>query len=336
MELREVIQQLQGDKSMLSFTISRLEDELKSQSSPPYSGLSPDPRPSTASDYSNEAVGSSPWEKECERLRGEVAVLEGVVRKLRERAEGGGEGGGRVRKDTEAQREEVEVWRQGKVGRYVKDLEKERDALVRQLSSLQQSYQALERAFEESQDLSQTAKQLSQDLAGSLERTATFNTGSSREFEDTQTRKGMMHKQGQRGVLSAYGEEKGGRREEAGVSRLRMELERMKVTVDRATFERDRTMLELKEARLTWEKEKAESDDQLHSLEHHVKYLIGKLLKAKGKHEVQANETMRSWTSNRSAVLQSQAGRRRGVSPLNMSEISRAESPYSVSEVEMC
>lgn len=77
-------------------------------------------------------------------------------------------------------------------------------------------------------------------------------------------------------------------------SSLKFALEKAKIEIDRANLERDRALLELQETKSVLYQLSQERDEREGALQREVKYLIGKLLKAKGKQE-SLNETVRSF-----------------------------------------
>lgn len=121
---------------------------------------------------------------------------------------------------------------------------------------------------------------------------------------------------------------------------LTFELEKAQVQRDRAVVERDRVLLELKHRQLEWSRGDEKRTEKEIGLKNEVKYLIGKLLKAKGKHEAELNETLRKEAGNRTMAQKSAYKLRaspygRAVTPLNLSVISRSESPFTTSEYDL-
>lgn len=289
MELRELVQQLQGDKAMLTQSLQKLEVDARKAEPLDLPGQS-----------DIQEVGRT-------RLREKVRELERQVTGQAEEMEV-------LRKSEDALIEERQALRKelSRHRRYQSEWNEERIALKRQLTALQTSHsRGNSQSVESASDLSMTAKpRVCLEDVG-LERTASFNESFSQEF-----------------YLSAPRQDSPTHtRPRDPAHDLRLQLERARIEVDRARLERDNALLELQEAKQTVAQLTQAKDEREGALKQEVKFLIGKLLKAKGKHEV-LNETLRSFPSRGLTDRQSPG-------KFNFSALGRAASPYSVSEVDM-
>ena len=257
-----------------------------------------------------------------------------------------------------------------KSSRYPSELEEERDSLVRQVEELQYKLkrneemmgnkqeieqlrlenERLEEVIQEhSQDLTQTEDLLLEKEREIVEQSAHISS-LSRELEDT--RRAKLHKQpvtlhwqneprphlydSFSTLLSTHDPVSVDKR----AQELRLELEKTQVQRDRAIIERDKALLELKHRQMEWLRGDEKRAEKEKGLKNEVKYLIGKLLKAKGKHEVELNETLRKETVSRTVLQKSVVRSRispygRPVTPLNLSVISRSGSPFTTSEYDI-
>lgn len=124
------------------------------------------------------------------------------------------------------------------------------------------------------------------------------------------------------------------------IQELTMELERTQVQRDRAKVDMDKALFELRRLKAEWGKEAQRREGVELGLRNEIKRLIGKVLKVKGKYAAAAelNETMRKEPVSRVARPRSTARLRASplrTSPLNLSVISRTESPFGASELDL-
>jgi len=289
MELRELVQQLQGDKAMLTHSLQKLEVDARKAESldlPDQSEV--------------QEVGKARLREKLRELEREVAGQGEEIEVLRKAEDA-------LMEERQALRKEV-----SRHQRYQSEWNEERAALKRQLTALQTRHsRGNSQSLESASDLSMTAKPGVCLEDGGLERTASFNESFSQDF-----------------FLSAPRQDSPSHtRPKTPAQDLRLELERAKIDIDRARLERDRALLELQETKQTIAQLTQAKDEREGALKQEVKFLIGKLLKAKGKHEA-LNETLRAFPSRGLTDRQSRG-------KLNFSALGRAGSPYSVSEVDM-
>ncbi|CAG9316570.1 unnamed protein product [Blepharisma stoltei] len=128
---------------------------------------------------------------------------------------------------------------------------------------------------------------------------------------------------------------------------LKMQIEKILLQKERIQLELDRIMLELKQNKLDKASIDQKRNENEQALKNEIKFLIGKLLKAKSKlaAENELSETIkregiystsRSKSNLRTKLDISRASpNERPISPLNLSIISRSESPFGVSEYDL-
>lgn len=288
MELRELVQQLQGDKATLMQSIQKLEEDA-SKAQPldlPRQGAI-------------QEIGSARMREKVRELEMQIAAQAEEIETLRKSED-------TLMEERDGLRKELNRNR-----RYQSEWNEERISLKRQLTALQTHHsRGNSQSVESASDLSMTAKPTGYLEGALLERTASFNESFSEEFCLSAPRQDSpAHTQLRNSAKS-----------------FRLQLERSQIEIDRAHLERDRALLELQEAKQTIAQLSQAKDEREGALKQEVKFLIGKLLKAKGKHEV-LNETQRSFPTR----LTDRQSRGR----LNLSAMGRAGSPYSVSEVDM-
>lgn len=129
---------------------------------------------------------------------------------------------------------------------------------------------------------------------------------------------------------------------EQRIQELALELERTQVQRDRAKVDMDKALFEIRRLKLEWNKETKYRENIEFGLRNEIKRLIGKVLKVKGKYAAasELNETQRKEPTNRTLRPRSTARLRasplpRGASPINLSVISRTESPFGASELDL-
>lgn len=104
-----------------------------------------------------------------------------------------------------------------------------------------------------------------------------------------------------------------------------VEAKQLQLQKERLQVELDRVSVDTKQFHLDWSEERRKLQEEIKKLKAELKYYIGKLVKVKGKLAVELTETLRKEgvdVSRSRSVLKG-----RGVSPLNLSAITRAESP---------
>lgn len=126
---------------------------------------------------------------------------------------------------------------------------------------------------------------------------------------------------------------------------LRMHIEKISLQKERVQLELDRAMLELKQYKLDRNMVDEKRNENENALKNEIKFLIGKLLKAKSKlaSEGDLSETIKKEAMNITMRTRSALKNRidmrspidRPISPLNLSVISRSESPFGVSEYDL-
>lgn len=104
-----------------------------------------------------------------------------------------------------------------------------------------------------------------------------------------------------------------------------VEAKQLQLQKERLQVELDRVSVDTKQLHLDWSEERRKLQDEVKKLKAELKYYIGKLVKVKGKLAVELTETLRKEGVD---VSRSRSvSKARGVSPLNLSAITRAESP---------
>lgn len=152
--------------------------------------------------------------------------------------------------------------------------------------------------------------------------------------------------------LDRLSEETGQRRKEGDprdrlARDLKIELETVCIQKERLEMEVDRLKAELSTIKQDWMHSEEKRSQTETSLKNEIKFLIGKLLKAKNKIVAESgelSETLRKEATlsmircksvNRSRGNVSRVSTQRPISPLNLSAISRAESPFLTYDMEL-
>jgi predicted nucleic acid-binding Zn-ribbon protein len=152
--------------------------------------------------------------------------------------------------------------------------------------------------------------------------------------------------------LDRLGEEMGQRRREVEqkdrqTRDLKIELETVCIQKERLEMEVERLKTELQTIKKDWMHTEERRMQTEAALKSEIKFLIGKLLKAKNKIVAESgelSETLRKEATidmtrcksvNRSRTNVSRVSTQRPISPLNLSAISRAESPFLTYDMEL-
>ena len=126
----------------------------------------------------------------------------------------------------------------------------------------------------------------------------------------------------------------------------KVELAQLQLQKERLQIDLEKMNIESKQLKLDWSVEREKLTSEVTKLKNEVKFLIGKLVKAKGKLAVEGelNETLRkggiSDSFRSKSVLKGRATtrgvspQRSFISPLNLSSITRAESPCISQSIE--
>ena len=104
-----------------------------------------------------------------------------------------------------------------------------------------------------------------------------------------------------------------------------VEAKQLQLQKERLQVELDRVSVDTKQFNLDWSEERRKLQDEVKKLKAELKYYIGKLVKVKGKLAVELTETLRK--EGLDVSRSRSVSKVRGVSPLNLSVITRAESP---------
>lgn len=118
-----------------------------------------------------------------------------------------------------------------------------------------------------------------------------------------------------------------------------IESKQLQLQKERLQVEMDRANVETKQLQLDWSEERRQLQDEVKKMKAELKYYIGKLVKVKGKLAVECEMTE---TLRKEGVLDVSRSRsvskvrsHRGVSPLNLSAIARAESPCLTQSIDV-
>lgn len=127
------------------------------------------------------------------------------------------------------------------------------------------------------------------------------------------------------------------------IRELKLKIDQLHLQNDRLQVELDKTQLELKQSKYHWAKQNQERQNAENVLKTDIKLIIGKLLKAKSKlaAESELNETMRREGILSAMRFQSLNSSHKSPSPtvrpisaLDISAITRSESPFGASDYD--
>lgn len=128
-------------------------------------------------------------------------------------------------------------------------------------------------------------------------------------------------------------------RKDAEIKELREKLNSMNSDIEKLTAELNKSTLKLQQNEIYWAMSDEKRSEIELALKNEIKFLIGKLLKAKSKigAENDCNETTKSSmiTTVRSKSVKKPLKSNKMISPLDLSAITRSDSPFCLSHIDI-
>lgn len=127
-------------------------------------------------------------------------------------------------------------------------------------------------------------------------------------------------------------------KKEIEIRELKEKLNYSNLEIERAEVDLNKCNLKLQQNEIYWAMSDEKRSETELALKNEIKFLIGKLLKAKSKHgDNETNETTKTgmMTTVRSKSVRKPVPLKKIISPLDLSVITRSDSPFCISQIDL-